>query len=77
MPLRRNEGEGDDPDTDTTSQVEVIASSVVIPDFERRAHEARQSADPDAIQEVQEEYHEARLSRARRRIKRESREGGE
>lgn len=62
-------GEIVDP-TDVTDEVDVIASTIVIPDFERRAEAARASADLDEIQYVQDEYNDERHKRAERIIKR-------
>jgi hypothetical protein len=56
--------------TDVTDEVDALASTIVIPDMERRAEEARASADPDAIQDIQDEYNDARRTRAERIIRR-------
>lgn len=55
---------------DVVDEVDAIASTIVIPDMERRAEEARASADPDAIQDVQDDYDKERRTRAERVIQR-------
>lgn len=55
---------------DVTDEIDALASTIVIHSFELRAEEARASADPDAIQDVQDEYNEARRERAERIIQR-------
>lgn len=55
---------------DITDEIDTVASTIVIASFERQAEEARASADPDAIQDVQDEYNEARRKRAEKIIQR-------
>lgn len=52
-------------DTDT-DEVEALAATITIPEMERRATDARSRADADEIQDIQDEYHDQRMSRARR-----------
>lgn len=57
--------------TPDTTEVESRASTIVIASFEREAAEARNMADLDEIQAVQDRYHDARIQRAQRQIDRE------
>jgi hypothetical protein len=52
--------------------VELRASQIVIASFEREATEARENADDNRIQEVQERYHDERMKRAKQELQRES-----
>jgi hypothetical protein len=57
-----------------TSELDARASNIVIASFEREATEARGSADPDLIQDIQDRYHDARMERAKRQMERERNE---
>lgn len=55
----------------SASDVELRASQITIPSFEREAVEARENADENMIQDVQERYHDARMERAKKELQRE------
>jgi hypothetical protein len=57
-------------ETPTPTEQEKIASTIVIASYELEAQQARDAADLDEIQDVQDRYHEARMERAQRRINR-------
>lgn len=56
--------------SDITDEIDAVASTIVIPSFERQAEEARAGADSAAIQDVQDEYNDARRKRAEKIIQR-------
>lgn len=60
-----------DSSTGEPTEQERMAATIVLPTYEREAAAARDAADLDEIQDVQDRYHDARMERAARRIKRE------
>jgi hypothetical protein len=55
---------------ENTDEVEALAATITIQEMERRATDARARGDSDEIQDVQDEYHDQRMSRARRILER-------
>lgn len=55
---------------DNVDEVEALAGTIVIPEMERRATDVRARGDNDEIQDLQDEYHDARVTRARRILER-------